>query len=317
MLINLLSLRFIQAQRIFKSLGFLYGLFVLIIYSLILYRLFYNNDFETHQISTFVYVSLIFLIHFGRNDKKFLSHLYGQNLVKTFAIEYSILLLSFTFPLLFGEFKIGFLISHISVIFIAFFNSKLPLSISPNRLILNFIPKNMFEWRSGMRKNQFIFIILYLMAFGIGLKYGQAFIIIGLITFIFASFYNDAEPLNFLLIGHNSAKSFIDNKLKTHLKWYLIFVLPIVLFFLIKYPQLLLFYIPIFIIYILNFLVFILNKYKSYIPNKLNNSNTVIILLLFAGVFLPFLFPISLILVFVYYHKSIKNLNQYFNAENQ
>ena len=172
----------------------------------------------------------------------------------------------------------------------------------------------MFEWRAGMRKNQYLFIILYILAIAIGQKYGQAFIIIGLITFVFASFYNEAEPKVFLIIKHNNAYDFIISKLLTHVKWYLFFTLPLFLFYFISYPKFILFYIALYIIYILNFLVFILNKYKSYIPNKLNNSNTVIIGLLFAGLFLPFLFPISIILVVVYYQKSVKNLKSYFNA---
>lgn len=317
MTLNLLKLRIIQAQRIFTSLGFLYSLFVLIVYGLTVYKLFFNQDKETHQVATIFFAIIIFSIHVSRNDKQFLSYLFPQYLERKFALEYSLLLLPFSFPLLFGDFKIGYIITHLVAIGTPYLKSKITINFSVNYLIFKFIPKYMFEWRAGMRKNQYIFFALYLLAFGIGLKFGQAFIIIGLITFVFSSFYNEAEPLNFLIINHNNAKSFLHQKLQNHLKWYLILILPLFIFFSLKYSNFILFYIPLFIIYILNFIVFILNKYKSYIPNKLNNSNTVITGFIFAGIFLPFLFPISVILVFVYYQKSIKNLNQYFNADNQ
>jgi hypothetical protein len=318
MVLELLKLRLIQAQRILKSVGLLYTVLIFFTYLIIILKLFKSTQPESHQTAAILLIVSILSLHYSRPDKRFIYTTFHEKATLVFTWEYNIIAFLFSFPLLFGPNNYLFLIVHFAISIISLIEFKpLNISFSSTYLIFPFIPKQFFEWRAGMRKNQFLILLLYFLAIGLGIKFYASFVILGLITFIISSFYNEAEPLNILLLNQTNAKDFIRKKLLSHLKYYLIFISPILLLYFFKYPDYLIFYVPLLIIYILNFLVFILNKYKSFVPNKLNNSNTVIVSMMFAGMFLPFLFPLSIILVFVYYRKSISNLNAYFNAENQ
>lgn len=318
MVLELLKLRLIQAQRILKSVGLLYTVLIFCTYLLIILKLFKSTQPESHQTAAILLIVSILSLHYSRPDKRFIYTTFHEKARLVYIWEYNIIAFLFSFPLLFGPNYYLFLIVHFAISIISLTEFK-PLNISFSRtyLIFPFIPKQLFEWRAGMRKNQFLILPLYILAIALGFKFYGSFLILGVITIIISNFYNEAEPMNILLLNHLNSKEFIREKLITNLQFYLIFISPILLLYFLKYPEYLIFYIPLLVIYILNFLVFILNKYKSYIPNKLNNSNNVIAGLLFVGMFLPFLFPISIILVFVYYKKSLTNIDLYFNAENQ
>jgi hypothetical protein len=314
----LLKLRLKQAQRNLKSVGLLYGIFIIAFYAMVLMKLFKSNTVENLQITAILLVISILSLHFTRSDKRFIFTTFHENAIKIFIAEYNLLVLPISFTLILGPVPYLFFAVHFAISLIAFIEkTTLSISFTGNYLFFTFIPKNMFEWRAGMRKNQYFIILLYLLCLGLGFKFYGSFVILGIITFILSSFYNEAEPRNILLINHKNGNEFLIEKMKDHIKFYLIFIAPILLLYFVKYPKYWIFYIPLLLIYILNFLVFILNKYKSYIPNQLNNSNSAIVGMMFIGMFIPFLFPLSIILVFVYYRKSIKNLNQYFNAEGQ
>jgi hypothetical protein len=318
MIQNLLKLRFIQAQRIFKSVGLLYCILIFCCYAIILLKLFKSNTFEKHQIASIILFLSILSIHSARSDKRFIYATFHEKSFQIFICEYNLIILPFSFTFLFTPNYYLFFATHLAVSIISFFEIKiLNLSFSSTYVIFSFIPKQLFEWRSGMRSNQFQILSLYILAIGLGFKFYGSFVILGIITFIISNFYNEAEPKNILLLNHSNSKEFIREKLISNLKFYLIFISPILCLYFIKYPKYFIFYLPLLVIYILNFLVFILNKYKSYLPNKLNNSNKVIVSMMLIGMFIPFLFPLSIILVFVYYKKSVINLNRYFNAENQ
>jgi hypothetical protein len=314
---NILILRLKQAQRILKSVGLLYGLLVFVILGLIIYKLIYNHDKSSHLTACILIFISVVSIHFTRNDKRFIYEILGNKANKLFMAEYSLVILPFSTLLLFGDFPLFFVLLHLAILPICFIENTTSINGAKGLLLFNFIPEQLYEWRAGLRQTQWAVLALYILAFVLGFKYYASFIILGLITFIFSSFYNESEPTNILLLEDQTAQSFIKTKVAKHFKFYIFIIAPIVCFYFIKYPEYWKFYLPLLLIYCLNFIVFILNKYKSYIPNQLNSSNTVITALLFLGMFLPYLFPISLILVFKYYFQSINNLKLYFNADNQ
>lgn len=149
---------------------------------------------------------------------------------------------------------------------------------------------------------------------GLGFKFYGSFMILGLIIFSFSAFYLEFESVHIIILSEKDSKFFIKSKLLTHLKQLLIFIAPILVLYFVKYPEYSQFYLPLLCMYLLNYIVFILNKYKSYFPNGYNNSNIGIVVMQFLGMFYPYLFPISLILSFVFYRKAIKNLSKYLYA---
>lgn len=318
MVLNLLILRLKQAQRAFKSVGLFYELMIIIIYFAVAYIVNFHHEKEQHLNVAIILFLLIITIHFSRNDKKFISEIFHQKAKLVHLLEYNLLILPISFLLIFGDFPASFLLVHLAVSIISLIQFKVvSFSFLNTYLLFKFIPKSNFEWRSGMRKSQWLIASMYLLCIGLGFKFYGSFIILGLIIFMFYSFYLEFEPANVLILSELSPKAFILNKLLVHFKILMIFISPILVFYFVKYPEYLQFYLPLLAMYLLNYLVFILNKYKSYIPNGYNNSNFGIVIMQFLGMFYPYLFPISLILAIVFYKKSIKNLSKYLYAENQ
>jgi hypothetical protein len=318
LIINLLILRLKQAQRALKSVGLFYGLLVVITYITVAYVVNYHHQKSQHTYVAFLLFLIIITIHYSRNDKKFLSEIFHNQAFIVHVLEYNFLILPLSFLLLIGDFPISFLILHLATSIIPFIELKLvSFSLLNSYLLLTFIPKTNFEWRSGMRKYQWGILVLYLLCIGLGFKFYGSFMILGLIIFSFSSFYLEFESAHILILTEKDSKSFVKNKLASELKLLLIFISPILILYFLKYPEYLQFYLPLLCMYFLNYIVFILNKYKSYIPNGYNNSNFGIVIIQFLGMFYPYLFPISLILAFVFYKKAINNLSKYLYAYNQ
>ncbi len=315
MILNLLYLRLKQAQRALKSVGPFYGLLIIITYILVAYVVNFHQQKDQHINVAILLFMLICTIHFSRNDRKFISEIFHSNASTVHVLEYNLLIFPISFLLIFGDFPLSFLLLHLAISIVSFFGFKtVSFTLLNSYILFSYIPKTNFEWRSGMRKYQWSILALYLLCIGLGFKFYGSFMILGLIIFIFSSFYLEFEPAHIIILTEKDSKSFIKNKLTTELKLLLVFVAPILILYFLKYPEYLQFYFPLFSIYLLNYIVFILNKYKSYIPNGYNNSNIGIVVIQLLGIFFPYLFPISIILAFVFYRKAINNLSKYLYA---
>ncbi len=230
-------------------------------------------------------------------------------------LEYLCLTLPVLIPMLVLGLYLEIILFCISLFLLPFFNFSLNINTFKIPNLLSFgIDRHNFEWIAGMRRMQFAFVILYSLGIVIGFYHFAGFITLGLITFIFSVFYEECESQFVLTFEFDSTKVFLINKLKRHILQYTKVSLPLLLFYFMRYPEKYIFYLPLLLIYYTNFIVFILNKYKSYIPNQKITSNRIIAGLAFMGMFLPYLFPISFVLCFIFYRKSIINLKTYFHA---
>jgi hypothetical protein len=313
---TLLKIRFLQLYRELVKAGWWAVLVALVIYGMVVIKI-VRPSVALLQGSELIFVFLLFIFSINsiRKDKRLLKQIFPDSFKIYLFVEYLIFSLPFTIPYLFSNFKIGIII----FLFFCFLITQLDISVKINPknqtiLLKKFIATNNFEWMAGMRKNQYLIILLYL--FGIVISYWHfaGFITLGVITFIFSDFYNNCESQFILTLNENNSRGFIISKLKSHLWQYTKIILPLLFCYFIHYPEKYLLYLPLLLIYYANFTVFILNKYKSYIPNARLHSNIVIVGLCFLGMFVPYLFPISIILVFVFYSKSITNLKDYFHA---
>lgn len=100
-------------------------------------------------------------------------------------------------------------------------------------------------------------------------------------------------------------------KLKKHVFLFLKLLSPLILFYACMYPAEIYIFLLLLITYIANYIVFILNKYKSFVPDTRLSSNQFLVSFLFLGIFLPYLFPVSLVLIFIFYRKAVLTLNFY------
>ncbi|MTI32384.1 hypothetical protein [Xanthovirga aplysinae] len=178
-----------------------------------------------------------------------------------------------------------------------------------------FIPITNFEWRSGLRKNFYAILPIYLLALSLSFFPYVSLLLLWVFSFFLSSFYMECEPLDILLArSEDSAQSFIKEKLREHLQLYIFITFPIVLLYGIFHFGS--FWIPlvVYLLSLINICYFILSKYASYEPNMILKANTVLHVMVSFGIFLPFLLPLSLILCIRNYFISIEKLKYYLDA---
>lgn len=313
---SLLKIRFLQIFRELAKAGWWAVLITVFIYITLLIKIIRPSvALLSGSELTLLFIAIIFSINSFRKDKRLLKLILPENYKFYLFIEYIVFSLPFSSPYLFSDFKIGIIIFWLLCFLIVQIDISAKINLLNQPIILKrFISSNNFEWISGLRKNQYLIILLYALGIIISYWHFAGFITLGLITFLFSTFYIDCESQIILTLEIQNSRNFIIHKLKTHLWQYTKFIFPFLICYFLHYPDKYIFYVPLLLAYYANFAVFILNKYKSYIPNTHLSSNLVIASMCFFGIFLPYLFPISFILLFVFYRKSITNLKDYSDA---
>jgi hypothetical protein len=313
---NLIKIRFLQLYRELVKAGW-WASFVGMMMCLVIIMKILKSDGQNIE-SYLILMTMsfgVFGIQSIRKDKRTLTVIFPNIYKIYYFLEYFIFSLLFVIPYIFIKGFLGIILFWAS----CFLITQIDISLKPfgkikTILLSKSIEKDNFEWISGMRNIQFPMIIIYLFCLVLSYWHFAGFICLGVITFLFSSCYNECESQFVLTLKDSNSKDFVKKKLKKHLTQYVKFNLPILLVYFIHYPDKWIFYVPLMIVYVANYVVYILNKYKSYMPNQILQSNVVIVGLTSAGMFIPYLFPISLILVFVFYPKAIHNLKTYFHA---
>jgi hypothetical protein len=318
MLNKLLKIRLLQIQRELRSVGFFYIFVILAFLAIVVYKFFYRGVAWTSDF--YVALGLLFIIasiHLSRNDKKFLATIFHEKTYRIYLTEYFWGSLMFVIPLILGTTPWVCLIIWVGIFLVSLSEKSIEVLPLKHRVWLGFmIPLHSFEWRAGMRKMQFIIIPLYLIVLALCFEDYAGFWMLGILTFCFSVFYDEFEPIDVLLLNEITAKEFVRKKWKSEIGLFLTFISPILALYSLKYPERWYVFLPLVSIYLLNYSVFVFNKYKSYIPAQKNQSNVGIMALMFMGNFLPYLFPISIILIFVFYRKAIKKLSPYLDANH-
>ncbi len=309
---NLIKIRWIIIYRELVNSGWWACLVGLTLYVSIVIKI--TNSPSPNEFSI-IFSLMVFALHSIRKDKRMLFIIFHEKVKLYYLSEYIIFSLPFILPLLFHKDIIGILLFYISCFAIVLFDLSVHFIDSKKTVWLSrFIPNNNFEWIGGMRKNQYPIIGLYLFCIIISYWHFAGYICLGVITFCFSVFYEDCENQVVLTLNQLNSRNFIIDKLRKHSLQYFKLTSPIILIYVLHYPEKWIFYLPLTIIYYANYILYILNKYKSFIPNQTLRSNFIYVGLTFLGMFIPYLFPISIILIFVFYSKAIQNLKPYFNA---
>jgi hypothetical protein len=175
------------------------------------------------------------------------------------------------------------------------------------------IPAADFEWISGFRKT-FIYILpLFILAISFSWFRILPLLILWFITVSVSSFYAECEPLHILKEGNHSSKSLLKRKLIRHSKYIVLLYAPVLLINTIFNPQywvLNLLFIPIQVSLVCYSVCL---KYATYVPNKKQFGNSIILSLVSLGSIIPFLLPIPLLMAVFTYGKAKQNLNNYLN----
>lgn len=313
---KLLQIRFLQIYRELVKAGWWASLIGLIIYVFLIIKITQSSVLPpTPNEFAIIFCLCIWAIHSVRKDKRTLSVIFPNALKQLYFIEYSVFSLPLIIPLIIYGDYLGILLFYFSILVIIVLDISVDLSSKKKTVLLSkFIEKDNFEWHSGMRKTQYPLIGLYVFCIVISYWHFTGFICLGVITLLFSEYYVECESQIILTLNSELSAIFIQNKLKKQTFQYLKFTFPILFIYFIHYPDKWIFYVPLIIVYLSNYWVYILNKYKSYQPNQILRANYIYVLITFIGMFIPYCFPISIILIFRFYPKAIQNLKPYFDA---
>ena len=176
--------------------------------------------------------------------------------------------------------------------------------------LFRLIPRGMFEWQSGLRKNLVVIIIFFLTGlcgfFHIGLSAASLF----MLTMVFVSMYAELEPQNMLEAREVQEGAFLNRKIVTHSFIFSLLLLPVVAVACV-HTEYLLYTLGYFFVAV-NLLVFsILLKYYNYRPSSFSGAHQVVATITcFTSVILA-IAPLVLIMNLFLYAGARKNIRQY------
>lgn len=296
-----------RIYRILGEIGLLRTIFLLSICAALCWGLIKTITFYPSKLIPFLSLVLfITSLHFGRKDKRFI-RLAGTNRARLFLIQY----LSILSPFIIANIFANSFFYALALFIFPFFIAPVNFTIQPvkwNTLNLNIVPPNAFEWKSGIRKNVFLLLMVYLGILFFSVHYITLVAGVIIQALVVTTFYYECEPPFILLAGKRSAGKFLANKVKESLSIFLIYISPFILLALIFHIQYLVFIFTAVIVACILIGFAIALKYALYLPGANLKNNAIIMAFITVCFFFPFLMPLPLIFLIVYYRKAVKNL---------
>jgi hypothetical protein len=205
-----------------------------------------------------------------------------------------------------GKYLTGFIFILMGILF-SFFTLKKSIQLT----IPTPFGKHPFEFTSGFRKQILVFLFAYLFLFISSRVDNFNLIVFSLLIVLLncSLFYLKPEPKYFIWIYNTSSEEFLKKKIKVLVFNLIILLLPHITFTVCFYTDKLFLLFIFQILWSLNVILMLLIKYASY-PSDTNLTQIIIL-------FMSFTFPpFTLFFIYIYYKKSIKNLNQILNDSN-
>ena len=315
MISEIFKIRLKQLIRIIAEIGIIRTvvLFLILGFSLILMYTKLNEE-SYREIVILSFAAIILLIHFKRKDKEFVNIYIGNPRI-LFFVEYLIISFPLIIAILYLELWIYAAAYLGSLIIIAIIKLK-EKKLSINSLIQRLIPEENFEWKSGIRRNLFFAVGVWLIGFFTSFFIGSVPIVIFILGVIVLNFYEKFEPLAILIANEYNPREFLFRKLQNHLIIFSVLISPLILSFLIFSPQY--YYIPLieFISFCILIVYTILLKYSFYRPEGISGATQIFTMIGIACLFIPVLIPIILLLSIKFLFKAINNLNYYLDDFN-
>lgn len=309
MISAIFKIRIRQIGRIVNDIGLLRFLVVaFFLGTAIIITYMATNNQDGSIIISFLTVTSLFYLHVKRSDSQFLkSHVDHYIILQI--LEYLLLSLPIT---------TGLAIHAQYTVFIAFIVciSLMTLFVKPfrrrtiNTIIQKYIPDKAYEWKSGIRKSVYWLILIWVSAISTSFWIGSVPVAIVICGLIFLGFIDKNEPLSYLMSFEQSPGPFLLTKIKLHLLLFSVPLVPLIIIHLVfHYQYWYLAILPYFIVAFIHVYA-ILGKYSFYVPNTRSGSQP-FNMLGFAGVLLPFLLPLVIVLTIRFYFRSIDNLKIY------
>jgi hypothetical protein len=308
----LIKIRLLQLKRQLLSIGIIY--FVLVFLSM-LFAIYFvytgylkiNNAFK---ISASI-AGTIISIHISRKDLQFI-HRHVEHPIQNIFSEYALFTFPFTSLCLLTKQWFYFPI----LLFIFYCLAYIHIKRTPKTYLSGLskiIRSNNFEWVSGIRKNSFFLLFLFISALATSWIKIAPLVFLLFFTATISSFYYECESQQILFASAENAKNLLRRKIKNHSLQLLILFAPVIIINSIFHPNMILINILFVFLQILFLMFAILLKYAVYSPNDNVKQNSILFSFAFFGSIIPYLLPLSVIMNIRQYKKAVANLNQYFH----
>ncbi|MCF8336110.1 MAG: hypothetical protein K9H65_05875 [Bacteroidales bacterium] len=305
-------IRMKQFIRTMKELGIVRMLFLLILFIFLVVAVFeYTSDSPHVYVTVLIYMAGIITIQLNRKDLAFLEtriHHYKRILI----VEYMVLAIPLIAGLLYNHYYGMLILALVSVVLIPNIG-KVPRVGIPNKLFLQWIPDDCFEWKAGIRKAFVWIVLIWTIGVATPFSLGTVPLAIVILGIIISGFYEYGEPLPMVLAFEKSNRRFLSHKITMHIKLFSVLSVPLICAFIAFHPDK--WYIPVaaYLIFLSLHCYIILTKYAFYEPNTKSRASQTFGLIGILGVFIFLLLPVVWILAIYFYFKSKENLNFYLN----
>lgn len=305
--ILILKLRLRQLWRILKEVGWVNFILLSPFLILLVLGTLEHLSTTTHLGGVVLIAMSLGGMHWQRKDRWFLQQ-FTKHIFTVFLVEYTVLLAPIWMSLLlFGQWlHVAFLC--FTVLLVAGFK---PPILSGKQLFkkrdLYWIPPILFEWRTGLRRYFWWYIIIYL---SVLIGSCQVVVVpIGMVLFVLSvvSFFNDLENRD-LLLAVNYDQNLLKRKVGQSLLLFHALLLPFYGAFIYFHYQYWYVWVVLGTISSLLITFAICVKYKSYRfeYQKVHNNLAIGI---FVGCWcIPFLWPVPIIMLVVYWRQAQRNL---------
>lgn len=310
MFVQLLKIRIKQLVRELVGLGILRAAFVLVLMALFGGFINYNASEQNRSIFLAgLIATAIYMLHISRNDIRFLK-IHAHRAWAIMWGEY-ILLASPVYASLayYGQWPAIAILLSASLL-----TSFLPEKIKTRNLQLNWlklVPAPSYEWIAGLRKSYWFMAFVWLTGLALSTYIGSVPVAIFVLGVVVLSFYENYEPLFFIILQEKSAQQLLLLKVKHAILMFSILVVPLFVPYLFFHFQYWYIVFAVFVLFCSLLVYVIFTKYAFYSPNTHSPAARVFAAFGIAGAMLPFFLPAIWGLCVYFYFKSVRKLNVY------
>jgi hypothetical protein len=302
-----LRLRMYQLLRESKALGWLYSLILLSLVSALLYLagIYVRKPSGAAAVLAIV-SSLLFALHRNRTDHRFVASLTGRPWIIYFT-EYAAIVLVL--------YVSGFLCSGDPVLPLVIFLVPFIAFVKPaehaaggNFFAARIPHESNFEWRSGIRKQGWLFPLLWLLSLLLAPVPFAPILLLWFMMLAVSSFYDEGESRSMLESAELPPVAFMRCKISGQLTAWSWISVPSLAVSAVFHPDrwwVLLLFIAFSTLMVS---LFVTSKYAVYQPAEINRSNSLVHVMCMLGLFIPFLLPLPLVMLVRNYRKAISNL---------
>lgn len=300
---QLLKIRYCQLKR---DLGLLFFVIAALLSGLSYFVFQHPKKVGLEAVVIIVY--LFYSFHQKRRDKAFVYKHFsfpGFQIVQ----EYQLFLLFISLPVLFTDYWYCFFILHLVVLLFPLMN----VTVKSNYKY-SFITKyfgNDYIFISGFRKKAIPFLLCLILALALSPVKLFGLVALMAVNVLMFSFYESNESVQMIQSYNCNAKQFLRIKITEALRYFLIINTPLVIIntlFNVEMLWMNLYYFGYTAFLLTSVIIF---KYSNYSYKKQSSNSEVKMIVMFLGLFYPYLIILSVFYFFQSRSEAIKNLSQY------